>query len=173
MLGPLTLGTHKSLRPPLDYQMRRKTPSFSYGDIRRSPSSEGLSSPRSSGLACASGEAHPSTLKAARVLTGDKGYDRRSLVTELWETNRMKPVIDSRTLWKDGEIRHGLPGQANVTYDYKGSSHGMTQPRGSTGRWPTGASNKIGRRPKRCVRWTSRGASSKVLRSAPSSIRFG
>jgi hypothetical protein len=63
---------------------------------------------------------HPLALKAARVLSGDKGYDSRPRVTELWDDYRIKPVIDIRNLWKDGEISPGLPGYANVTYDYQG-----------------------------------------------------
>ncbi len=62
---------------------------------------------------------HPLALKAARVLTGDKGYDSRPRVTELWDAYRMKPVIDIRNLWKDGEISHVLPGYDHFTYDYK------------------------------------------------------
>ena len=63
---------------------------------------------------------HPLALKAARVLSGDKGYDSRPRVTELWDDYQIKPVIDIRNLWKDGEISPGLPGYANVTYDYQG-----------------------------------------------------
>jgi len=54
------------------------------------------------------------------VLTGDKGYDSRPLVTELWDAYRIKPVIDIRNMWKDGEISHVLPGYDHVPYDSKG-----------------------------------------------------
>jgi len=63
---------------------------------------------------------HPLAMKAARVLAGDKGYDSRPLVTELWDAYRIKPVIDIRNRWKDGESSPVLPGYANVTYDYQG-----------------------------------------------------
>jgi len=63
---------------------------------------------------------HPLALKAAWVLSGDKGYDSRPRVTELWDDYRIKPVIDIRNMEKDGKIRHVLPGYANVTYDYQG-----------------------------------------------------
>jgi len=66
------------------------------------------------------GKHHPLALKAAGVLTGDKAYDSRPLVTELWDAYRIKPVIDIRNLWKDGEISHVLPGYDHVPYDSKG-----------------------------------------------------
>jgi len=62
------------------------------------------------GLLVQMAKRHPWALKAARVLAGDKGDDRRSRVTELWDDYRIKPVIDIRQLWKDGEISHELPG---------------------------------------------------------------
>jgi len=65
-------------------------------------------------------ERHPLALKAARILTADKGYDSTSVVVQLWDDYRIKPVIDIRNMWKDGETSHVLPGYANVTYDYQG-----------------------------------------------------
>jgi len=40
--------------------------------------------------------------------------------TELGDAYRMNPVIEIRNLWKAGEIRHGRPGYAHITYDYEG-----------------------------------------------------
>ncbi len=62
---------------------------------------------------------HPLALKAARVLTGNKAYGSRPRVTELWDAYRIKPVIDIRNMWKDGEISHVLPGYDHAPYDSK------------------------------------------------------
>ena len=45
------------------------------------------------------------------TLTGDKGYDSKDNVVNLWDDYKIKPVIDIRDMWKDGEktraLRHG------------------------------------------------------------------
>ena len=38
----------------------------------------------------------------------------------LWEAHGIKPVIDVRDLWKDGQETRVVPGTVNVVYDYRG-----------------------------------------------------
>ena len=63
---------------------------------------------------------HPLVMVAARLLTADRGYDATDFLTVCWDTYGIKPVIDIRNMWKDGESTHVLPGQTNVAYNYRG-----------------------------------------------------
>ncbi len=63
---------------------------------------------------------HPLALQAARVLTGDRGYDDTKLVRSLWDDYGIKPIIDIRNMWKDGDPTRMLPGHDTVTYNYRG-----------------------------------------------------
>ena len=63
----------------------------------------------------------PKILKEAETLAADKGYDDTKLIKKLWDQNEIKPVIDIRNMWKDGEKTRLLEGYENVTYDYKGT----------------------------------------------------
>ncbi len=63
---------------------------------------------------------HPLVLQAARLLTADRGYDGAAFLTACWDDHHIKPIIDIRHRWKDGEDTPLLPGQTNVTYDYRG-----------------------------------------------------
>jgi hypothetical protein len=65
-------------------------------------------------------EKHPEIIKRCTILTGDKGYDTINLNNELYDEYGIKPVIDIRNLWKDGEETHLLPGKENIVYNYKG-----------------------------------------------------
>ena len=62
----------------------------------------------------------PWVMRAARIFTADRGYDATDLLTLCWDTYHIKPVIDIRNMWKDGEDTHVLPGHPNVTYNYRG-----------------------------------------------------
>ena len=64
---------------------------------------------------------HPLALQAARVFTADKGYDSKALIVQLWDHYHIKPVMDIRNMWKDGEATHVLPGYENVVFDYAGT----------------------------------------------------
>jgi len=46
-------------------------------------------------------------LKAAETLAADKGYDDTKLIIKLWDDHAIKPVIDIRNCWKDGEKTKG------------------------------------------------------------------
>lgn len=60
-------------------------------------------------------------LKACKLFLGDKGYDDGKLITLLWDKHQIKPVIDIRNMWKDGEKTRLLGKHKNVTYDYRGN----------------------------------------------------
>ena len=64
---------------------------------------------------------HPLVLQSAKFFTGDRGYDDTKLVTLCWDTYHIKPVIDIRNMWKDPDTTRTLPGQTNVTYNYRGT----------------------------------------------------
>lgn len=63
----------------------------------------------------------PEILEIAETLAGDKGYDDTKLIEKCWDKHQIKPVIDIRNMWKDGEETHMLSGKDNVVYNYKGN----------------------------------------------------
>lgn len=65
-------------------------------------------------------ERQPEILKRCEVFLGDKGYDDTNLITSLWDEYRIKPVIDIRNMWKDGEDTRLLKGHDSVVYDFRG-----------------------------------------------------
>jgi len=66
-------------------------------------------------------EAHSELIEQAQVFTGDRGLDDGKLVSKLWDDYGVKPVIDIRNLWHDGEQTKLVPGSKNVVYDYAGA----------------------------------------------------
>lgn len=63
----------------------------------------------------------PEMLKKAETLAADRGYDDTKLIVKLWDEHGIKPVIDIRNMWRDGEKTRLLSGRENVVYDYKGT----------------------------------------------------
>lgn len=63
---------------------------------------------------------HPKVLSAAQYLAADRGYDATAWVQSVWDDHGIKPVIDIRNMWKDGEATRVLPGHDTVTYNYRG-----------------------------------------------------
>jgi hypothetical protein len=57
----------------------------------------------------------------AEYLNADRGYDDTKIIVESWDSLGIKPIIDIRNCWKDGEKTRGVDGLANVVYDYKGT----------------------------------------------------
>ena len=55
------------------------------------------------------------------ALMGDRGLDDTDLIVSLWDDCGIKPVIDIRDMWKDGEETKLADGQTNVVYDYQGN----------------------------------------------------
>lgn len=70
---------------------------------------------------------HPGMVKRAEHLDGDKGYDSENNNKVLWNEFGVKPVIDTRRMWKDGEKTRPLfPGRAaNIVYDERGGVYCM------------------------------------------------
>ena len=62
----------------------------------------------------------PEALARCEHFLADKGYDDIKLLDKLWTGHGIKPVIDIRDCWKDGEETRLVRGQNNVAYDYKG-----------------------------------------------------
>ena len=65
-------------------------------------------------------EYHPEIMNRCEILAGDRGYDTIKLNTELYDKYGIKPVIDIRNLWKDGDETRLLPGKENIVYNYGG-----------------------------------------------------
>jgi hypothetical protein len=66
-------------------------------------------------------ECRAEVLERAQVFTADRGYDDGKLLVKLWDTHRIKPVVDIRKTWKDGEQTVRVAGTENVLYDYRGT----------------------------------------------------
>ena len=56
-------------------------------------------------------------LAKAETLSADRGYDDTKLIEKCWDRYGIKPVIDIRNSWKDGESTRQL--KENATYNYK------------------------------------------------------
>lgn len=65
-------------------------------------------------------ETHPEILSGCEALMADAAYDDTKLIDKLWEGHGVRPVLDIRNLWKDGEPTRQAPGEGNIVYDYKG-----------------------------------------------------
>lgn len=90
---------------PVAYEVTRA----SVSDITRAPVLlEGLK------------ERQPEIIKRCEVFLGDRGYDDTKLITSLWDEYRIKPVIDIRNMWRDGEDTRLLKGHDSVVHDFRG-----------------------------------------------------
>lgn len=65
-------------------------------------------------------ESRPEMLAHAETLAADKAYDDTKLIQHLWDDHQIKPVIDIRNSWKDGEPTRSFTKWENVVYTYKG-----------------------------------------------------
>lgn len=70
-------------------------------------------------------KAHPIILENCENGIGDKAYDDTNFITDLWDKYGIKPVIDIRNMWKDGEetrtFKKGKYQFKNITHDFKGT----------------------------------------------------
>lgn len=64
---------------------------------------------------------HSDIIDTCEILTADRGYDDSKLLVKLWEEHEIKPVIDNRNMWKDGEETRLLDHKPNVVYDFQGT----------------------------------------------------
>lgn len=65
-------------------------------------------------------EKHKDLLDRCDYGLGDRGYDAGKLISRFWDDYKIKPVIDIRNLWKDGEETKVVTGKWNVVYNFKG-----------------------------------------------------
>lgn len=66
---------------------------------------------------------HPELIERCEHAMFDKGYDSKENICDLWCKYGIKPIIDIRSMWKDGEKTkqfNSLKAQ-NITYDCKGT----------------------------------------------------
>lgn len=68
-------------------------------------------------------ERHPEIVRDADHLSADKAYDSRDILEALHDRHAIKPLIDTRDDWKDGETTRPLfPDRADcVVYDRRGT----------------------------------------------------
>jgi len=66
-------------------------------------------------------EKRSQVLKTAQYLIADRGYDDTKLILKMWDESSIKPVIDLRNAWRDGEETKPLKGFDNIVYDYRGT----------------------------------------------------
>ena len=64
---------------------------------------------------------HEGLVEEAETLAADKGLDDTKLICQLWDDHGIKPVIDIRDMWKDGELTRRVSKLSNVVYDYRGT----------------------------------------------------
>jgi len=64
---------------------------------------------------------HPEILKRCEHFMADRGYDDGKLIKKTWDDYTVKPVIDIRNMWKDGEQTRLVTGMENVVYNYCGT----------------------------------------------------
>ena len=66
-------------------------------------------------------ERHPGILGRCEHFTADKGLDDTALNVMLWDDHGIKPLIDIRNCWQDGEQTRRVEHTRNVVYDYQGT----------------------------------------------------
>ncbi|HUS58202.1 MAG TPA: transposase [Planctomycetota bacterium] len=66
-------------------------------------------------------QSHPQLLERTETWAGDKAYDDTKFITRLWDDEQIKPIIDIRNMWKDGEATKLVSGTRNVVYDHRGT----------------------------------------------------
>lgn len=67
------------------------------------------------------GQVEPTLLERGKYFTADRGYDDSKLILKLRDSYSIKPIIDIRNMWKDGEKTKLVTGQSNIVYDYCGN----------------------------------------------------
>ena len=64
---------------------------------------------------------HPKVLEACQAWAADKGQDDTAMIRRLWDQHRIKPVIDSKAMWKEPDATRVLPGRRRIVYDERGT----------------------------------------------------
>lgn len=65
-------------------------------------------------------ERHPELVERCEALVADRGYEDMKLSVKLYGKG-IKPVIDIRNQWRDGEETRLVKGRENIVYDYRGT----------------------------------------------------
>jgi len=63
---------------------------------------------------------YPEIIERCEYGIADRGYDDGKLIELFWDTYKIKPVIDIRNAWKDGEETKAIESLQNVVYSYDG-----------------------------------------------------
>jgi hypothetical protein len=87
-------------------------------------------------------ERHTELFESCETFIADKGYDDGKLIEALWDEEGIKPVIDIRNMWKDGEETKLVEGTRNVVYNYKGDIFCHCPATGERTRMPYGGFEK-------------------------------
>lgn len=66
-------------------------------------------------------EHQPEVLLRAQTMAADKGYDDIGFPVMLYDQHEIKPIIDIRHLWRDGDETRLLPGHSNASFDQDGN----------------------------------------------------
>ena len=64
---------------------------------------------------------HPELIEKCETMGADRGYDDTKFYVKLWDNYGIKPVIDIRNMWKDGEKTRQLDNYENIVYNYEGN----------------------------------------------------
>lgn len=78
-------------------------------------------SPQAHKLLGETAKTQPEIIEVCKFFLGDKGYDDGKLIRFLWDEYQIKPVIDIRNNWRDGEKTRLLGEHTNVVHDYQGN----------------------------------------------------
>jgi hypothetical protein len=87
-------------------------------------------------------EKHSELFESCETFIADKAYDDGKLIRALWDDEGIKPVIDIRNMWKDGEETKLVEGTRNVVYNYKGDIFCHCRATGERRRMPYGGFEK-------------------------------
>lgn len=63
---------------------------------------------------------NPEYLGKCAYLSGDRGYDDGKIFRRTWDDHKIKPIIDIRRSWKDGEESRAYEKAPGVVYNNKG-----------------------------------------------------
>jgi len=63
---------------------------------------------------------HPAIVETCRAWLGDKGYDDTTMITRLWDEEKIQPVIDIKAMWKEPDPTRVLPGRRRIVYNQQG-----------------------------------------------------
>jgi hypothetical protein len=87
----------------------------------------------------------PALVERCEALLADKAYDDTKLIVKLWDEHRIKPVIDIRNQWRDGEETRVLAGKKQTSMIIVARSTVTVPGRTNAGRWPTGDLKRTGK----------------------------